>query len=145
MGKAFIFDEYALAKYDRASVVRLRDVLFLSHAKPRDTAQAELWKRLIANELITPDTWEVALASGGDKRTHWERLLTERKLGALALLRNLRTSVFVKGGRKTLSLNRLWRGPAGLPQKLHAKTIEGINRFGCILSITAPKKITTPN
>jgi hypothetical protein len=84
------FDEYALAKYDRASVVRLRDVLFLSHAKPRDTAQAELWKRLIANELTTPDTWEVALSSGGDKRTHWERLLTERKLGALAVLRNLR-------------------------------------------------------
>jgi hypothetical protein len=84
------FDEYALAKYDRASVVRLRDVLFLSHAKPRDTAQAELWKRLIANELTTPDTWEVALSSGGDKRTHWERLLAERKLGALALLRNLR-------------------------------------------------------
>jgi hypothetical protein len=84
------FDEYALAKYDRASVVRLRDVLFLSHAKPRDTAQAELWKRLIAGELITPDTWEVALSSGGDKRTHWERLLAERKLGALALLRNLR-------------------------------------------------------
>jgi hypothetical protein len=84
------FDEYALAKYDRASVVRLRDVLFLSHARPRDTAQAELWKRLIAGELTTPDTWEVALSSGGDKRTHWERLLAERKLGALALLRNLR-------------------------------------------------------
>jgi len=84
------FDEYALAKYDRAGIVRLRDVLFLSHAKPRDTAQAELWKRLIAGELTTPDTWEVALSSGGDKRTHWERLLGERKLGALALLRNLR-------------------------------------------------------
>jgi 60 kDa SS-A/Ro ribonucleoprotein len=84
------FDGYALAKYDRAGIVRLRDVLFLSHAKPRDTAQAELWKRLIANELVTPETWEVALSSGGDKRTHWERLLAERKLGALALLRNLR-------------------------------------------------------
>jgi 60 kDa SS-A/Ro ribonucleoprotein len=69
------FDEYALAKYDRANAVRLRDVLFLTHAKPRDNAQAELWKRLIA---------------GGDKREHWERLLAERKLGALALLRNLR-------------------------------------------------------
>ena len=84
------FDEYALAKYDRAGAVRLRDVLFLTHAKPRDTAQAELWKRLIAGELATPDTWEVALSSGGDKREHWERLLSERKLGALALLRNLR-------------------------------------------------------
>ena len=87
------FDEYALAKYDRANTVRLRDVLFLSHARPVDTAQAELWKRLIAGELRTPDTWEVALSSAGphgDKRAHWERLLAERKLGALALLRNLR-------------------------------------------------------
>jgi hypothetical protein len=84
------FDEYALAKYDRANAVRLRDVLFLTHAKPRDNAQAELWKRLIAGSLATPDTWEVALSSGGDKREHWERLLAERKLGALALLRNLR-------------------------------------------------------
>ncbi|GAA3748969.1 TROVE domain-containing protein [Terriglobus aquaticus] len=84
------FDEYALAKYDRAGSVRLRDVLFLCHAKPVDDAQAQLWKRLVAGELATPDTWEVALSSGGDKRAHWERLLAERKLGALALLRNLR-------------------------------------------------------
>ena len=85
------FDEYALAKYNRASPVRLRDVLFLCHAKPRDAEQAEVWKRLVAGELATPDTWEVALSAGkGNKREHWERLLSERKLGALALLRNLR-------------------------------------------------------
>jgi hypothetical protein len=89
------FDEYALAKYDRAGTVRLRDVLFLSHARPVDAAQADLWKRLAANQLATPDTWEVALSAAGraedaDKRQVWERLLTERKLGALALLRNLR-------------------------------------------------------
>ena len=29
-------------------------------------------------------------AGGGDKRERWERSLRERKLGALALLRNLR-------------------------------------------------------
>jgi 60 kDa SS-A/Ro ribonucleoprotein len=84
------FDEYALAKYDRPGVVRLRDVLFLCHAKPRDAEQAAVWKRLVDGELATLDTWEVALSSGGDKRAHWERLLAERKLGALALLRNLR-------------------------------------------------------
>jgi 60 kDa SS-A/Ro ribonucleoprotein len=92
------FDEYALAKYDRAGAVRLRDVLFLSHARPVDEAQAALWKRLAENELATPDTWEVALSAAGrgegseatDKRAVWERLLAERKLGALALLRNLR-------------------------------------------------------
>jgi hypothetical protein len=84
------FDEYALAKYDRGGPIKLRDVLFLAHAKPRDEAQAEVWKRLIAGELTAPDTWEVALSSGTDKRQAWERLLREQKLGALALLRNLR-------------------------------------------------------
>jgi hypothetical protein len=89
------FDEYALAKYDRAGAVRLRDVLFLSHARPVDEVQAALWKRLAENDLATPDTWEVALSAtgrgeGAKKREVWERLLAERKLGALALLRNLR-------------------------------------------------------
>ena len=84
------FDAYALAKYDRGGPIRLRDVLFLSHAKPADEAQALLWKKLIDGQLSSPDTWEVALSSGADKRSAWERLISERKLGALALLRNLR-------------------------------------------------------
>src|SRR5579863_515418 len=84
------FDEYALAKYDRGGPVKLRDVLFLSHAKPRDAAQAGVWKKLIWGRLSAPDTWEVALSSGADKREAWQRLLREQKLGALALLRNLR-------------------------------------------------------
>src|SRR5450755_4697686 len=84
------FDEYQLAKYDRGGPIKLRDVLFLSHAKPRDHAQAVVWKKLIWRRLNTPDTWEVALSSGADKREAWQRLLAENKLGALALLRNLR-------------------------------------------------------
>jgi len=84
------FDEYQLAKYDRGGPIKLRDVLFLCHAKPRDEAQAEVWKKLVSGALATPDTWEVALSSGADKREAWERLLREQKLGALALLRNLR-------------------------------------------------------
>ncbi len=84
------FDEYQLAKYDRGGPIKLRDVLFLSHAKPRDDAQAGVWKKLIWGRLSVPDTWEVALCSGVDKRAAWERLLQENKLGALALLRNLR-------------------------------------------------------
>ena len=88
------FDEYQLAKYDRGGPIKLRDVLFLSHAKPRDAAQAALWKKLVWGRLATPDTWEVALSASGntgaDKREAWERLLREQKLGALALLRNLR-------------------------------------------------------
>lgn len=84
------FDEYQLAKYDRAGAVRLRDVLFLTHAKPVDEAQEALWRRLTNNELATPDTWETSLSGGADKRETFERMLLEGKLGYLALLRNLR-------------------------------------------------------
>src|SRR5450432_1266791 len=59
------FDEYALAKYDRGGPIKLRDVLFLSHAKPRDEAQAGVWKKLVWGRLATPDTWEVALSEAG--------------------------------------------------------------------------------
>ncbi len=84
------FDAYQLAKYDRDGPVRLRDVLFLIHAKPKDEAQGQLWKQVADRTLASPDTWEVALSSGADKRETFERLLAERKLGYLALLRNLR-------------------------------------------------------
>lgn len=86
------FNEYALAKYNREGAVKLKDVLFLVHAKPESKAQADLWKRLIDGKLETPDTWEVALSAtkGVNKREEWQRLLHERKLPALALLRNLR-------------------------------------------------------
>ncbi len=105
------FDEYALAKYNRDGAWKLRDALFLSHAKPADavggelytkaerktaakdydlTAGERLFKRLVDGELVTPDTWEVALSGGADKKATFERLMLEKKLGALAFLRNLR-------------------------------------------------------
>jgi 60 kDa SS-A/Ro ribonucleoprotein len=84
------FDAYQLAKYDRAKAIRLRDVLFMVHAKPKDEAQAAVWKGLVDGTLPSPDTWEVALSAGGNKRDEFTRLLTEGKLGYLALLRNLR-------------------------------------------------------
>jgi len=87
------FDAYELAKYDRPGPVRLRDVLFLVHAKPKAAEQAETWRKLAEKELDAPDTWEVALSGGAEKRDTFERLLSEGKLGYLALLRNLRNMV----------------------------------------------------
>jgi 60 kDa SS-A/Ro ribonucleoprotein len=87
------FDEYELAKYDRDGAVKLRDVLRLVRPTPKDEAQSALWKRVKERTLAMPDTWEVALSGGADKRATFERLLRERKLGYLALLRNLRNMV----------------------------------------------------
>lgn len=108
------FDEYALAKYNRDADIKLRDVLFLVHAKPVDKEQGQLWKKLIGGfcakcwgrenehkgkrhefveaKLTVPDTWEVALSAseGENKKEAWEKLLRNEKLGALALIRNLR-------------------------------------------------------
>ena len=92
------FDEYQLAKYDRGGPIKLRDVLFLCHAKPRDAAQAGVWKQLIWGRAHhARHLGGCTLSSGADKREAWERLLREQKLGALALLRNLRN--MQRGGR----------------------------------------------
>lgn len=84
------FSGYALAKYNRDRDIKLRDVLFLVHAKPKDQEQAGIWKKLVDGTLESPDTWEVALSAGADKKATWERLLGDEKLGYMALLMNLR-------------------------------------------------------
>jgi len=112
LARAFTkFDAYQLAKYDRDAVVKLRDVLFLCHAKPKDAEQAAVWKKLVENTLEPPDTWEVALSAGKDKRENFERLLREGKLGGMAVLRNLRL-MWAAGVDPKLIRERLDKGVA---------------------------------
>ena len=77
LGESFRkFDEYRLAKYNGGQkAVKLRDVMRITRPKPANEAQAELWRKLIKGELATPDTWEVELSKGGDKKEAWTRLL----------------------------------------------------------------------
>ena len=86
------FNEYSLSKYNQNNKIKLRDVLFLCHAKPVDKEQERVWKKLIDNKLEIADTWEARLSEdkGQNKKAVWESLLKEDKLGALALIRNLR-------------------------------------------------------
>jgi len=124
LAKAFTkFDAYQLAKYDRESTVKPRDVLFLCHAKPKNAEQAETWKKLVENTLESPDTWEVALSAGKDKRETWERLLREGKVGGMAVLRNLRLML-----------------AAGVPPKLVAERLEkGVARALPFRFVTAAR------
>jgi hypothetical protein len=104
LARAFAkFDPYQLAKYDRDGAVRLRDVLFLVHAKPKDKEQEKVWKQLVDGTLESPDTWEVSLSAGADKKATFERLIAEQKLGALALLRNLRGMLHAGVTKKTIA------------------------------------------
>lgn len=84
------FDAYQLSKYDGKGSVKLRTVLRLCHAKPKDDAQSQLFKGLLERSLTPPNTWESRLTSGEDKKAVFEDLLRTKKLGGLALLRNIR-------------------------------------------------------
>lgn len=92
LAKAFTkFNEYEFAKWDKNSAaVKLRDVMFLAHPKPENEVQKELFAKIANKQLETPDTWEVQLSAGADKAETFTRLMAEKKLGALAFLRNLR-------------------------------------------------------
>lgn len=85
------FNEYQLAKWNKNSAaIKLRDVMFLSHPKPQSLEQTALFQRIASDTLAVPDTWETQLSSGADKCETFTRLISEKKLGALAFLRNLR-------------------------------------------------------
>jgi len=108
------FNAYSLAKYNQDREIKLRDVAFLTHVHPVDHSQGLTLARLLNKDrfpvetksgfkvtscygkyskLDVPDTWEVALSAGGDKKEVFTRLIEEEKLGAMALLRNLRNMI----------------------------------------------------
>lgn len=90
LSKAFLkFNEYQLAKWNRDGDVKLRDVLFLIHAKPSKDKE-ELFKRIAEKKLATPNTWESRMAAGENKKEVFEDLLRTDSLGYMALLKNLR-------------------------------------------------------
>ncbi len=96
------FDEYQFAKYNRATEIKIKDALFLVHPKAKDEAQQELFNKIVAGTLETPYTWEVELSNLGQAvlltkearslavKEKWEELIDSRKLGYMAMLRNLR-------------------------------------------------------
>lgn len=82
------FDEYQFAKYKGGGrSVTLRDAVFLSHPDPK---RVPLVQKIVDQTLEVPNTWEARLSSGEDKKAVFEDLLETNKLGAMALLRNLR-------------------------------------------------------
>lgn len=102
LGKAFDkFDKYALAKYrGEGKDFKLIDVVNLVHPKPTEKNK-EAIEALVKGQLKSFDTWETELTKAGQvaenedqkttmKKDAWIKLIREKKLGYLALLRNLR-------------------------------------------------------
>ena len=89
--------EYALAKY-ASGTDRVHMVDAVNLCRPVETPAV---RALVTGTLGAPDTWEVALTRAGRaadsaaearavKAAEWERLVSEDRLGYMALLRNLR-------------------------------------------------------
>jgi len=99
------FDEYQIAKYNRSNEVTLKDALFLTHAK--DKKGSNLFDKLANDTLEAPYTWEVEFSKLGkvkysseeDKNVAklylWKELVSSKRLGYMALLRNLRNMLNV--------------------------------------------------
>ena len=95
------FDDYQIAKYkNEKKEVKLVDVVNLVHPVPSSKNKTSL-KKLIDGELKSSGTWESKLSQAGQeasskeelaemKADAWRELITERKIGYFALLRNLR-------------------------------------------------------
>ena len=97
------FDEYQFAKYNRNNLeVKLRDALFIVHPKAKDDAQQAIFDKIVEEKLTVPYTWETELSALGQVkydseqdrkeafRRKWEELIASKKVGYMALLRNLR-------------------------------------------------------
>lgn len=96
------FDAYQIAKYKKSDKkVSLVDVVNICHPKPTEAITA-----LVKGTLAPADTWETKLSQAGQvanadedadlsalKREVWISLITKRKIGYFALLRNLRNIV----------------------------------------------------
>lgn len=98
------FDKYALAKYRcEGKGYKLIDVVNLVHPVPVEKNK-EAINALVKGELKSFDTWETELSKTGQiatneeekadlKKEVWIKLIREKKLGYLALLRNLRNII----------------------------------------------------
>lgn len=94
LAKSFYnFNEYQFAKYDRNAPIKLRDVMFMCHPKPRNAKERELFTKIASRTLEVPETWETMLSSGKDKTETWEYLIKNNKIGGLAMLRNIRNMI----------------------------------------------------
>lgn len=93
------FNAYHLAKYrGEGKGFKLIDVVNLVHPKANEANQEAL-SQLVAGKLRSFDTWESELSKAGQgsedekmdlKKDAWTKLISERKIGYFALLKNLR-------------------------------------------------------
>lgn len=117
LAKAFDqYDEYQIAKYRKSNMaLSLIDVVNMVHPKPTANNEHAL-KALVEDTLQPANTWEAALSQGADKKETFERMISEKSLGSLAILRNLKNMTEAGISRETIKtaiaqVNSSWLTP----------------------------------
>ena len=139
------FDNYQIAKYKNENKeVKLIDIVNLVHPVPTNSNKDALSK-LVAGNLKSTDTWESKLSKAGQEASNeeeltqlksdaWGELLTTRKIGYFALLRNLRNIInqspqFVELACDLLVDEKMIRSSRVLPFRF-ATAYEEISKLG---------------
>lgn len=109
LGKALKkFNEFQISKYSGGDKqVKFKDVLKLTHVKPSNDKEQELFNKIINDNLETAVRWETELSAKGNTKEVWEELIAENKLGYMALLRNLRNIINAQPKNIDLAIDKL--------------------------------------
>ena len=109
------FNEYSIAKYNGGNKsVKFKDVLRIVHPTPKDEATSILFKKILEDNLETPYTWETELSAKGNTKEVWTELINSKKLGYMALLRNLKN--IIKSGADYTSVLEFISNPEQVKQ-----------------------------
>lgn len=85
------FNEFQISKYNGGSKsIKFRDVLRITHIKPKNNREQELFNKIINDTLSIATRWETELSANGNNKATWESLIENNQLGYMAMLRNLR-------------------------------------------------------
>lgn len=85
------FNEFQISKYNGGSKsIKFRDVLRITHIKPKNNREQELFNKIINDTLPIATRWETELSANGNNKETWESLIENNQLGYMAMLRNLR-------------------------------------------------------
>ena len=139
------FDGYQLAKYKGSGKdVKLVDIVNLVHPVP-NVRNKEALESLIKGELKNTQTWESKLYEAGQKAESkedleklksdaWEELISTRKIGYFALLKNLRNIITqspssVKGACELLTDEKMIKNSRVLPFRF-STAYEEVNKIG---------------
>lgn len=88
------FNEFLFSKYNGGSKeIKFKDILQLTHPKPKNEVQKEIFGKILKDELAVATRWETEVSAKGNNEETWESLIEKNQVPYMAALRNLRNII----------------------------------------------------